>query len=292
MWRNRGLSLEQYSDLCARSPISAAFAPEVVQYYFSRIGARPRFIGLYDRSGSLVGAFPSLYRLVFPSAMHKRLLGKRAAKLGDFGQPEALFPVLPEARGLALNHLSPITSALLQGRVRQLAKKSLRRMAIAKERKHKKLSARARAFAQEGGATHFIDDLSPTEFADTYLDLFCRRWNYPVSDYQDVRAQIVALHPHLHGTLLTMKGEPVAAQLCCRHVNAHLYYVDFINAGVQKTDDNAISYGSIMMLLSLRHAENQAKTRGVPLRFSFGFTYSDSDYKAVWADPEPTFVAI
>jgi hypothetical protein len=292
MWRNRDLTIEQYSDLCARSPIGAAFAPEVVLYYFSRIGVRPRLVGLHDRSGALVGAFPSLYRMVFPSAMHKRLLGKRAMKLGDFGQPEALFPVLPEARGLALNHLSPVTSPLLAGRIRSVTQRSLRRMAIAKERKHKKLSARARAFAQEGGTAHFIEDVPAREFADIYLDLFCRRWNYPVSDYIDVREQIVALHAHLHGTLLMMKGEPVAAQLCCRHANAQLHYVDFINAGVQKTDDNAISFGSIMMLLSLRRAEEQAKARGVPLRFSFGFTYTDSDYKAVWADPEPTFIGI
>jgi len=292
MWRNRSVSFNEYADLCARSPISAAYAPEVVQYYFSRLGVRPQFVGLRDRSGALVGAFPSLYRMVFPSALHKRLLGKRAARLGDFGQPEALFPVLPDARGLALNHFSPTTSALLTGRVRSITRKSLRRMAIAKERKHKKLSARARAFAQEGGSAHFIEELSPRDFADAYLNLYCKRWGYSVSDVGDVREQILALHAHLHGTLLMMKGEPVAAQLCCRHVNEHLYYVDFINAGVQKTDDNTISFGSIMMLLSLRRAEEQAKARGVSLRFSFGFSYSDSDYKAVWADPEPTFIGI
>jgi hypothetical protein len=253
---------------------------------------KPRFVGLRDRHGSLVGAFPSLYRMVFPTVLHKRLLGKRAAKLGDFGQPESLFPVLPEAGTLALNHLSPMTSSLLAGRVRTLTKKSLRRVAIAKDRKHKKLSARARAFTQEGGQAHFVEDVPRQEFADAYLDLHCKRWGKALSDVVDVREQILALYPHLHGVLLTMKGVPVAAQLCCRHAGTKLYYVDFINSGVQRTEDNTISYGSVMMLLSLRRAEEQAKARGVPLRFSFGFSYSDGDYKSVWADPEPTFIGV
>src|SRR5262249_2300523 len=107
-----------------------------------------------------------------------------------------------------------------------------------------------------------------------------------------VREQILALHPYLHGVLLTIRGTPVAAQLCWRHVGPGLYYVDFINSGVERTDDNTISHGSVMMLLSLRRAEEQARALGCQLRFSFGYLLGDSAYKAVWADPEPTFVGI
>ena len=290
--RRRSITLEEYAELCARCTVSAAYAPEFVQFYFSRLGLRPQLVGVLDRYGTLVAAFPSLYRMVFPTHFHRKLLGKSAARLGDFGQPESLFPILPEAGRVTLGHLSPTTSVLLAGRINAVGQRSLRLVAIATDRRHKKLSARARAFAAEGGQAHFTDEISPAEFAEAYVDLHCRRWGYPRSHLLPVREQIVALYPHVHGVLLTMRGRPVAVQLCWRHVGPKLYYVDFINAGVERTDDNTISYGSVMMLLSLRRTQEQAKARGCVLRFSFGYLSSDNAYKAVWTDPEPTFIGI
>jgi hypothetical protein len=71
-----------------------------------------------------------------------------------------------------------------------------------------------------------------------------------------------------------------------------LYYVDFVNAGVERAPDNNISYGSVMMLLNLRRSQEHARALGRELRFSFGYMSSDNAYKAVWADAEPTFVGI
>jgi hypothetical protein len=290
--RRRSITLDEYADLCARCAVSATYAPEFLQFYFSRLGMRPRLVGVLDRYGVLVAAFPTLYRMVFPTGFHKRLLGNAAARLGDFGQPESLFPILPEADKVTLGHLSPVTSALLAGRINALGRRSLQRVVIARERRHKKLTARAKAFIAEGGQAHFTEEVSPGEFSDAYVDLHSRRWNYPHDRLLPVREQILALYPHLHGVLLTMRGKPVAIQLCGRHIGPKLYYVDFINSGVARTDDNTISYGSVMMLLSLRRAEEQARALGRTLRFSFGYLYTDNLYKTVWADPEPTFIGI
>jgi len=291
MWRDRSLTVDRYAELCESCPISAGYAPRIVEYYFSRLGLKPRFVALHDRHGSLIGAFPSLYRIVFPTALHVRLLGRSMVKLGYIGQPESLFPVLPGTGSVALNHVSPTTSPLLRGRVRSIGSRSLKAMAIARDRKHKKLSARARAFAQEGGKAYYTEDIAATEFADAYIQLHCRRWRLDPGSLTSVREQIVALYSHVHGVLLTMNDKPVAVQLCYRHVGP-LYYVDFLNSGVELTDDNTVSYGSIMMLLCLRRAEEQAKALGRPLRFSYGFLGGDGGYKQVWTDPEPTFVGI
>src|SRR5262249_37372667 len=160
---------------------------------------RPELAGIYDRYGTLVAAFPSLYRMVFPNEFHRRLLGRSAALLGDFGQPESLFPVLPGARKVTLGHVSPTTSPLLAARVSDIARRASRCIAIAKERPHKKLTARAQAFFADGGEAHFTDEVSPPEFAEAYLDLHSRRWGYPHSQLIPVREQILALHPYLHG---------------------------------------------------------------------------------------------
>jgi hypothetical protein len=116
------------------------------------------------------------------------------------------------------------------------------------------------------------------------------RWGYPIETLTGVRDQILALYDHVFGVVLEVAGEPVAAQLCYQAVGATLLCVDFINSGVKLQDDNKISHGSIMMLTCLRRAEQNALALGKRLRFSFGYYYGDQTYKAVWTQPEPTFI--
>src|SRR5262249_4751953 len=158
--RRRSITLDEYADLCAACAVSAACAPEFVRFYFSRLGLRPELVGIFDRYGTLVAAFPSLYRMVFPNEFHRRLLGGSAALLAAFGHPEALFPVLLGAGKVTLGHVSSTTSPLLAGRVSDIAQRSSRCIAIAKTRPHKKLTARAQAFFANGGQAHFTDEIS------------------------------------------------------------------------------------------------------------------------------------
>src|SRR5688572_26775767 len=109
MWRDRNLTLTAYADLCEQCDISVSAAPEVLAYHFSLLGVAPKLVPI-RKSGSVVGAFPTLYRSVFPTNVHKRFLGKSFLKLGDIGQTETLFPLLPIDRPVSLYHFSPTTS--------------------------------------------------------------------------------------------------------------------------------------------------------------------------------------
>lgn len=286
----RRISLEDYADLCAQTDYNPVFDPAFVEYYFGRLGETPRIQGKFDRLDRLVAGFPVLFLQVFPSPLHKRLLRSRAACLGNIGQPEGLFPVLPSARDVALNAISPTTSPLLRGRVRGLENRSLRRIAIAKDRRHKKVTHRRKVFLEGGGREHFTDEIPGREFAEIYARLHAERWRTPLEEQRFARQQIEALYERVYGVVLFQGDEPVAAQLCHRAVGSSLFYVDFVNAGVKLTDDHDISYGSIMMLATLRRAESDARALGKSLRFSFGYFYGSGGYKAVWADPETTFV--
>lgn len=283
------ISLAEYETLCHQVDVAPNYHPRFTDYYFSRLGIRPKLIGVFDETG-LIAAFPALYGQIFPNPVHKRLLGDRFNRIGEMGQPESLFPVLPGRRKISLNRFSPTTSSLLKDSVRGLKDRQLKAMAIATERRHKKLTIRQRQFFDAGGKAYFSNELDAKTFADIYLRLHSLRWGYPIEGLQGVRAQILELYDHVFGVVLEVEGEPVAAQLCYRAVGASLVCIDFINSGVKLQDDNKISHGSVMMLTCLRRAEQDALALGKRLRFSFGYYYGDETYKAVWTQPEPTFI--
>jgi hypothetical protein len=289
MHRSR-ISLREYEGLCDKADVSPSYHPRFVEYYFSRLRMRPKLRGIYER-GELVAAFPVLYGQVFPTAVHKRLLGPRFDRIGEIGQPETLFPVIATGSRIGLNRVSATTSNLLLDRVRGLEGRSLKAMAIALERRHKKLTIRQRDFFNSGGKAYFTDELAASDFADTYVRLHGLRWDIPIASLGAVRDQIIALYERVFGVVLESGGEPVAAQLCYKAVGPTLSYVDFINSGVKLQDDNRISHGSIMMLTCLRRAEQDARALGRRLRFSFGYYYGDQTYKSIWTQPEPTFIA-
>jgi hypothetical protein len=287
MWRDRKLTLTAYADLCTQCDISVSAAPEFVAYHFSVLGLAPRLVPLRS-NGSLVGAFASLYKSTFPTNVHKRFLGKSFLKLGDIGQTETLFPLLPIDRPVALYHFSPTTSPLLAGRVRTWRQKSLISIGIAKSKVDKRTIALTERFVAGGGKIIASSEMSPKEFADIYLELHSKRWGYDPADLDAVRKKIIALYPHVYGTVLTNRDEPVAAQLCFRHIGRSIFYVDFTNAGV-KHEEGAY-YGNILMYSCLRRAKLEAQSLNKTLRHTFGYPYEP--YKKIWAEFQPTFVGI
>jgi hypothetical protein len=289
MHRTR-ISLADYSALCLKADVGPNYHPRFVDYYFTALKLKPRLTGVIDQ-GELVAAYPTLLGQVFPTPIHKRLLGERFQRVAEMGQPETLFPVRETAQRFGLNCLSPTTSPLLINGVRRFGTRSLKAIAIAKERRHKKLTIRQRDFFAAGGKAHFTGEIDAKDFADTYVRLHGERWGRPAESLIGVRNQIIALYDHVFGVVLEANGEAVAAQLCYRATGASLQYVDFINSGVRLQDDNHLSYGSVMMLTTLRRAEQDARAAGKTLRFSFGYYYGDNTYKSVWTDPEPTFIA-
>lgn len=289
--KSKRISLNDYAELCQRGDVAPNYHPSFVDYYFGTLKRAAKLVGRFDSDGRLRAAFPVVQRQVFPNPMHKRLMKDACRRLGDIGQPEMLFPVVSPEGLTSLSYFSPTTSPLLSGHVRGVRKWSLKSMAIAKTRRHKKLTHRKKAFLESGGEVWFSDSLDSRDFADIYTRLYCERWGCQMESLTYVREQIRHLYAHVFGTVLVANREPVAAQLCFSAVGENVFYVDFINSGVKIQKDNSVSYGSVMLLCSLRRAEAMADTLRKQLRYSFGYDFGPQNYKSVWTDPEATFIA-
>ena len=236
-----------------------------------------------------------LYGQIFPNSLHKRLLGKDAVKLGDIGQPEALFPVICSAPRFLLNRLSPTTSPLLSGIVKTRWNYSLKSIAIAKKTKHKNATRAQKRFLKEGGKIYFTDegDIEINDFANIYIRLHSQKWGHTDYDMRHTRNQIIKLSKHVSGGVLIKDDEPFAAHLCFKCEGKKKYYVDAINIGTKKIEKPKWyeSYGSILLLASLRKAEDVSRSSGKTLRYSYGYFYGSKDYKHMWAQPEKTYIA-
>lgn len=285
------LSLAQYDEFCRSQDVGACYAADMCAYYFAEMKRPARIIGRYDRDGRLVAAYPSLYGQLFPNTLHKRLLGKRFQRVGDIGQPEGLFPVRRDGPRLRLYCLSPVTSGLLANRVGAVTRRALRKLVIAKHTDHTRDSRKLRSFLANGGCAVRAEEIDRREFADVYVRLHCARWNYPPDDFRHVRQQIIALYEHVHGTLLLDRGEPVGAHFCLKHVGGTLFHVESVNIGVKPHSHDDPPYGSLLLLASLRSAEQLAAELGKTLRWNYGYWYGQGDYKSRWGDPEESFVA-
>jgi hypothetical protein len=69
-----------------------------------------------------------------------------------------------------------------------------------------------------------------------------------------------------------------------------MYYIDSINIGVKPHSKEDATYGSLLLLASLRHAEEIAKSLAKELRYSYGYYSGPKDYKTRWANSEISFV--
>lgn len=285
------ISIEEYGVLCSNADLSPNYSPKFVEFYFDRLSKKPKIVGRFDREGRLFAAYPVLGRMVFPNSLHKKLLGKKAKLLGDIGQPETLLPVLHKRRPLFLGYLSPTTSGLLKGVVNGLAGLSIKKIAIAKETKHRTVLQAEKTFLNKGGKIVFTEELDKQDFIDVYCKLYSERWRYSMKDMCYVRSQIRELYTNVLGGIVFMNQEPMAVQLCYECQGKGLYYVDYISIGV-KEKNQKFSYGSIMMLAMLSKARAKARELGKQLRFSFGYYYGEKDYKKLWAAPEELFVGI
>lgn len=289
------ISLSQYYDFCLNVDISPNFHPSFVEFYFSQLRKKPKIIGRFDNQGQLIAAYPVLYGQIFPNSLHKRLLGKKTVKLGDIGQPEALFPVIRSAPKLSLNCFSPTTSPILRGVVKGIGKYSLKSIAIAKKAKHKSATRAQKRFFKEGGKIYFTDeeDLEINDFADIYISLHGQKWCHTDYDLRYIRNQIIQLSQYIFGGILFKGNEPFAAHLCFKNVGKAIYYVDAINIGIKQIEKPKWyeSYGSILLLASLRKAEERSHSLGKALRYSYGYFYGPKDYKHLWAQPEKTYIA-
>lgn len=285
------ISLEQYCEICTETDVSPCYHPRFIEFYFAQLKKKPKIIGRFDNQGRLLAAYPVLFGQIFPNSLHKKLLKQKSIMLGEISQPEALFPVVQSVPKISLNCFSPTTSPILSGVVRGLGNYSLKSMAIAKKTKHKNPTRARKSLFKKGAKVYFTDELDKNDFADIYIRLHGQRWGYSSHDLRYVRVQILKLYNHIYGGVLFKDNEPLAAHLCFKCEGRRFFYVDAVNIGVKSVDDKRASYGSIMILSSLRKAEEISHTLGKTLRFSFGYYYGPQDYKNLWAYPEKTFIA-
>jgi hypothetical protein len=288
--QNKPISLNEYYDICLEADISPNYHPHFTEFYFSKLKKRPKIIGKYKKDGRLIAAYPVLFRQIFPNSLQKKLLNQKFKRLGDIGQPEALFPAIGCAKKTALNYLSPVTSPLMKNNVKSLGNYSIKNISIAKKRKHKRLTRTIKKFLAQGGEIFPSDSLDRNDFAQIYTNLFSQNREIPIEELRHVREQIKVLYQYCHGYIIISDKEPKAALLSWKVKGKKILYVQGINYVYKTNDKKKIPYGNILMLSSLRKAEEHAETIGKCLRYSFGYCYGLHDYKNFWADPEPTFI--
>jgi hypothetical protein len=287
--RSTLISLDKYYEICSQADISPNYHPKFVEFYFAQLRKKPKIISRINKQGQVIAAYPVLYGQIFPNSLHKRLLRQNSRKLGDIGQPEALFPVVHSGEKFSLNCLSPTTSPLISSLVRKLPNYSIKNIAIAKQSKHKRLVRAQKSFFSKGGKVYSTEELDKNDFADVYLSLHAQRWGYATEDLRCLHEQILNLYEQVDGGILVKNKEPVAALLCYKAEGKTIYYVDAINLGVKLGDDRRFSYGSIMLLSNLRRSEEIAHYLNKKLRYSYGYHYGARDYKNLWAYPEKTY---
>jgi len=285
------ISLNQYFDFCKNTDVSPNYHPSFVEFYFSQLKKKPKIIGRFDTHGRLIAAYPVLLGQIFPNTLHKTILREKHMKLGDIGQPEALFPVAQLIPKFSLHRFSPITSPILSEVIKSFGSYSLKSIAIGKKAKHRSAKKAQNNFFRDGGKIHSTEEIDRNDFADIYIRLHAQRWGYSIDHLRYVREQILKLYKYIDGVILIKNNDPLGALLCFQCEGESIYYVDAINMGVKSMDNKHSSYGSIMLLTSLRKAEETAYSLGKTLRYSYGYYYGEQDYKNLWANPEPTFIA-
>jgi hypothetical protein len=288
---SNSISLNEYYDFCRNSDISPNYHPDFIDFYFAKLSRKPKIIGHFDKTGRLIAAYPVLFKLLFPNTLHKIILKKEMAKLGDIGQPEALFPVVVKKK-IILKCFSPVTSPVMREKVRSLGNYSVKRVAIAKKAKHKSLTKAIKLFQAQGGEIFFTDTLHYSDFAEIYTKLINQNRGIPVEDLRNVREQILILYKYCHGCVLFKDKEPKAALLSWKFIGKTILYVQGVNYVYKLSERKKTPFGNIVMLASLRNAEELALTVEKRLRYSFGYYYGPQDYKNRWAKPESTFIGV
>lgn len=289
-WRENGwtpIDATTYAKAWHQFGGSVASHPDVVERLAGLAGLPVRYLGWFV-AGELCAAIPTWGRYL---ALSKDVL-KREGKRGlfDLGNAEVILPVAEDAR-IRVRHRMRYVSELNAQTVTNLAEQpeglSLARLPEDYSKKFRYNQRREQRLLEEaGGVIRPMLELTASEQATIYADLFQRRWNFEAPGRKLLTEVFTQLREFMTGSLIYLNDEPVAIQILYRVEAPKWISLEYVNGGVDP-QNREFSPGSVLSFVNTQAAWDQAREIGKPLRYSFG--RADREYKDRWCNRVPVY---
>lgn len=289
-WRENGwtpIDATAYAKAWHQFGGSVASHPDVVERLAGLAGLPVRYLGWFV-AGELRAAIPTWGRYL---ALSKDVL-KREGKRGlfDLGNAEVILPVAEDAR-IHVRHRMRYVSELNAQTVTNLAEQpeglSLARLPEDYSKKFRYNQRREQRLLEEaGGVIRPMLELTASEQATIYADLFQRRWNFEAPGRKLLTEVFTQLREFMTGSLIYLNDEPVAIQILYRVEAPKWISLEYVNGGVDP-QNREFSPGSVLSFVNTQAAWDQAREIGKPLRYSFG--RADREYKDRWCNRVPVY---
>ncbi len=214
--------------------------------------------------------------------------GKR--RMFDLGNAEVIIPQAANV-DIQLRHKTRFVSALHEGRISGLRSQNQELTLLREPEEYSKKfrynhRRELRLLEEQGGELLDFTELSSTEQARVYSDLFEKRWNFATPGKEHLAEVLELLRPYLVGSYVCVNGRPAAAQILYRVESPEWISVEFINAGVDP-QFNELSPGSVLTWVNTQAEWEYARAQDKALRYSFG--RADREYKDRWCHRSPVF---
>jgi hypothetical protein len=289
-WRERGwtvIDATAYADAWQRFGGSVATHPQVVERLAGLAGIPVRYLGWLEQ-GELQAAMPVWGRHLALSKDVLKQQGKRG--LFDLGNAEIILPLATEAR-VAMRHKARYVSALSSPAITTLREQP-EGLALAREpeeysKKFRYNQRREQRLLEEaGGVVRPMLELSASEQALIYADLFQRRWGFEATGKAHLAEVFSLMRDFMTGALIYLNDQPVAIQVLYRVEAPQWISLEYINGGVDP-QNREFSPGSVLSFINTQEAWAEARALGKPLRYSFG--RADREYKDRWCNRVPVY---
>ncbi|MET3456943.1 hypothetical protein ABIC88_003525 [Pseudomonas kilonensis] len=289
-WRENGwtpIDAVAYAQAWQQFGGSVATHPDVVERLAGLVGIPVRYLG-WVVAGRLCAAMPTWGRHV---ALSKDVL-KREGKRGmlDLGNAEIILPVAEDAQ-IRVRHRMRYVSALNAQNMRGLAEQP-EGLALARDpddysKKFRYNQRREQRLLEEaGGSIRPMLELSASEQAAIYADLFQQRWNFEAPGKKHLADVFSLMREFMTGSLVYLNDKPVAIQILYRVEAPKWISLEYINGGVDP-QSREFSPGSVLSFVNTQAAWEQARAASKPLRYSFG--RADREYKDRWCHRVPVY---
>ncbi|MNJ42482.1 Mig-14 [compost metagenome] len=217
---------------------------------------------------------------------------KRRGKRGlfDLGNAEVILPAAEDARARVRHHvryMSELNAKSFTNLAEQPEGLALAREPEDYSKKFRYNQRREQRLLEEaGGSIRPMLELSASEQATIYADLFQRRWNFDAPGKTHLAEVFSLLREFMTGSLIYLNDEPVAIQILYRVEAPKWVSLEYINGGVDP-QNREFSPGSVLSFVNTQAAWELARAVGKPLRYSFG--RADREYKDRWCHRVPVY---
>ena len=290
-WREQGwheISAEEYAVAWLSLGGSVATHPQVVERLADLAGIAVRYLAVFDHNGTLHAAIATWGKYLALSKEILKAKGKRG--LYDLGNAEIIIPATAEAK-FRLRHRVRYLSHLNHEQVITAVEQS-EGLALAREpedysKKFRYNQRREQRLLEEaGGVISPILDLSPSEQARIYADLFKRRWGFEATGKNHLSEVFSLLREFMTGQVIYLNDLPVAIQILYRVEAPRWISLEYINGGVDP-EQREFSPGSVLSYINTQEQWAYARSLNKTLRYSFG--RADREYKERWCHKVPVY---